>query len=94
MGQKADTVLDLGRINEYTINRGKCRIIDVCHRNGAGSVRYMGDDLMYARKAPKIHEDLTISEDLHPIQAVKDAMRLIEYAEAHADTSGRRIGQR
>ena len=39
---------------------------------------------MYARKAPKIHEDLTISEDLHPVQAIKDAMRMIEYAEAHS----------
>ena len=35
-----------GKRNENTINRGKCRIIDVCHRNGAGSVRYMGDGVM------------------------------------------------
>ena len=39
---------------------------------------------MYARKVTRIHEDLIISEDLHPVQAIKDAMRLIEYAEAHA----------
>lgn len=38
---------------------------------------------MYARKAPKISEELTISEDLNPVQAIKDAMRMIEYAEGH-----------
>lgn len=38
---------------------------------------------MYASKAPKLRTDLIISEALHPKQAIKDAMSLIEYASKH-----------